>query len=233
MFPTGEFDWSRDTARRFWEYEVTQVRHSFAAKHGRRIAGYVRRLLPKGGTVADLAAGPGFLTEALLRVECEVVAIERSISGRQLCEERNAAHPRYIGLSDFADAHALGPFDVAVGIEVIEHLMEDELADFLALLPALLKPGGHCVLTTPNAEDLEAKAVVCPSCGSRFHRWQHLRSIDAAEMRRCLVVGGLDVAAVFATDWSVAVPSWLRGHALTSSRRDSGPHLVGVGRRPR
>jgi hypothetical protein len=41
-------------------------------------------------------------------------------------------------------------------------------------------------VTTPNREDLELNSVYCPLSDSFFHRWQHVRSFDAAGLNDLL-----------------------------------------------
>lgn len=225
-FTPHDLAWSPELVRRYWEFEVTQVHNSFSRKYGHRIVHLARRYIPSGARVVDLGAGPGFLTAHLLAAGYVVASVEESLAGRTLCARRNGAQVGYLGSLAFDQIESTGPFEGAIGVELLEHLVDDEIAGLLSTLRRCLAPGSACVFTTPNREVLSRNIVGCPSCGARFHRWQHLRSVDADKMTRLLTAPGIEPVAVYATDWSRRVATLLQGR-----RRPDGPHLVGVARR--
>jgi 2-polyprenyl-3-methyl-5-hydroxy-6-metoxy-1,4-benzoquinol methylase len=47
-------------------------------------------------------------------------------------------------------------FDAVISLEVIEHIEYPLQQDYLAIAHRLLKPGGHLILTTPNADTMRA-----------------------------------------------------------------------------
>jgi hypothetical protein len=47
----------------------------------------------------------------------------------------------------------------------------------------VLAPGGWFLGTVPYREDLNANRVICPCCGTVFHRWGHLASFSFESMR--------------------------------------------------
>ena len=73
-------------------------------------------------------------------------------------------------------------FDLMICVEVLEHLMP-EMQEVIPLeIFRLLKPKARALFTTPNNEDLARKIVFCPFCETRFHRRQHLRSLNSKDM---------------------------------------------------
>src|SRR5207302_11461340 len=62
----------------------------------------------------------------------------------------------------------------------------DELRNMIVLCRSKLRPGGYLILTTPNNENLEASACICPECGCIFNRWQHVRSWTRGTLTRYL-----------------------------------------------
>jgi 2-polyprenyl-3-methyl-5-hydroxy-6-metoxy-1,4-benzoquinol methylase len=105
-----------------------------------------------GVRAADLGAGPGAMSERLLVLGCDVVAVDRDPAGY-------AARPPFLALDfdqpDFASR--LGPwkFELVTAIEVIEHV--ESAIGFLRNIAHLLAPGGVAVLTTPNVDSLPAR----------------------------------------------------------------------------
>ncbi|HEV1995817.1 MAG TPA: methyltransferase domain-containing protein [Candidatus Acidoferrum sp.] len=120
--------------------------HDFVA--GRVLARYAH----PGVRAVDLGAGPGAMSERLLVLGCDVVAVDRDPAGY-------AARPPFLALDfdqpDFASR--LGPrkFELVTAIEVIEHV--ESAIGFLRNIAHLLAPGGVAVLTTPNVDSLPAR----------------------------------------------------------------------------
>jgi len=77
-------------------------------------------------------------------------------------------------------------FDVVVMSEVLEHLDDKTLDTSIREAWRVLKNGGRFIGTVPAHEDLRELTVVCPDCGSTFHRWGHLQSFDAGRLNNLL-----------------------------------------------
>ncbi len=89
-----------------------------------------------------------------------------------------------------------GQFDAVFCSEVLEHLDDNSLGPGLAEVARVLKPGGHLIGTVPFREDLAAGMVVCPDCGTVFHRWGHHRAFDKDSLRAALAGDGLRVVTL-------------------------------------
>lgn len=76
--------------------------------------------------------------------------------------------------------------DAIVASEVVEHLDDTTLALGLAEIRRVLKPGGLFLGTVPFEEDLLAAEVVCPHCGTVFHKVGHIRSHGFDSMKALL-----------------------------------------------
>ena len=57
----------------------------------------------------------------------------------------------------------------------------------------LLKPNGRALFTTPNNEDLDRNKVYCPFCETRFHKRQHLHSLNSRLMFSMLQSLGFNI----------------------------------------
>lgn len=95
----------------------------------------------------DVGCGDGTLSMLFARYSNDVVGIELSMEG---CR---TAHSRGINVAR-ADVENYGfpfrddSFDVVIAGEVIEHMTDPD--EFLQEIARVLKPSGHCILTTPN-----------------------------------------------------------------------------------
>lgn len=98
-------------------------------------------LLPHCGTLVDFGAGEGtFLnTVGQRRPDARLLAIEpyQTIAFRNIV--------RVAAMADVPERTA----DVVVAIEVLEHLTDTQLRDFLAGARAILRPGGKLLVTVP------------------------------------------------------------------------------------
>jgi SAM-dependent methyltransferase len=99
------------------------------------------RLLPRGGTLLDFGAGEGaFLAE---------VSVDRP-DARLLAVEPNMAQtvPGVERLAGLWEAEP-GTVDLISALEVLEHLPDEALRDFLFASQRALRPGGQLLVTVP------------------------------------------------------------------------------------
>lgn len=77
-------------------------------------------------------------------------------------------------------------FDTVVCSEVFEHLDNDLLKGGLAEIGRVLKPGGTLIGTVPADEVLSDSEILCPCCGTVFHRWGHVQSFSRERLQSLL-----------------------------------------------
>jgi len=79
-------------------------------------------------------------------------------------------------------------FDTIFATEVLEHLDDETLNKGLDEIYRVLRGGGggHLIITVPYKEDLRQNMVVCPKCGTKFHRVGHMQVFDEERMREML-----------------------------------------------
>jgi 2-polyprenyl-3-methyl-5-hydroxy-6-metoxy-1,4-benzoquinol methylase len=110
----------------------------------------VRKLKPK--RILEVGCGIGFLSYELSLIS-PTVATDLSDGAKdvwKLLEEESKNLQFRVG--DFASLDFVGEhFDVIVASEVIEHIPYSNQYNFLKKMYDLLKLGGSCILTTPNA----------------------------------------------------------------------------------
>lgn len=195
------FHWDEDSVPRFWDRVAeTRLRElSFGRFAARSLLLACRRHLAPTGIHLDLGAGDGDLTAALAGEGYRVRAFEPSPVRRQTLGRRLAGLEAFAG---FDEGDASGHYDVVLLCEVIEHVLEPQLDDFLRMLARRVHPGGTLIVTTPNAEDLELGSAICPSCGLLFHRWQHQTSFTGESLRARLEGVGFDTLAVHQLEFS-------------------------------
>lgn len=69
-------------------------------------------------------------------------------------------------------------FDVIFCSEILEHLTGEQIRQGLTEIGRILKPGGFLLGTVPFNENLFEGRVVCPDCGSVFHRIGHQQTFN-------------------------------------------------------
>lgn len=100
--------------------------------------------------VLDLGCGNGALCAELRRRGYDVAGVENDAEGLELARRAAAGIPFYrFGVQDDPAqlARREPPFDAVVSTEVVEHLYAPHLLPRFA--HAVLRPGGHLVITTP------------------------------------------------------------------------------------
>lgn len=105
----------------------------------------------KGLTAVDIGCGGGLVAEPLARLGAKVTAVDAdpvAIEAARLhAAEREIGVGYEVGTSDEL-AEAGRTFDLVLALEIVEHVADRDA--FLAMLGALVKPGGLLVLSTLN-----------------------------------------------------------------------------------
>jgi 2-polyprenyl-6-hydroxyphenyl methylase/3-demethylubiquinone-9 3-methyltransferase len=150
-------DWPRSVqechhydALEFWG-DRSHLGYTYAYQNRFRIAiELVQRAAAPPAKILDLAAAQGNFTLRLAEMGYEVtwndLRAELVDYVRQKYE-RGVVHYRPGNVFDLPSGQ-VGPFDVIVATEIIEHVAHPD--QFLSKLASLVVPGGAIVLTTPN-----------------------------------------------------------------------------------
>jgi ubiquinone/menaquinone biosynthesis C-methylase UbiE len=213
-----------------WDYFQNEGIASFDLA-GPRL-NFLARQLAAGERVLNIGVGSGLLERIAQDRGVDIHALDPS--ERAIIRLRND-----LGLGDRAQT-GYGQsipfpgrmFDAVVISEVIEHLEQDILDATLDEVRRVLSPGGRLIGTVPAREDLSVSEVVCPQCSHHFHRWGHVHSFDAAQLRQ-LLESRFQVQTVkeqFFIDWKGA--GWRRRLKGLAKRflSDRGIGTYGVNR---
>lgn len=178
--------WTRELVEKFWDgvgrTRLTEL--SFSRLAGSKLLHIARPWVSEGARCLDFGAGNGDLVEKLLASGFAVAAYEPSPERRRiLLSSAFCSHARFLGAvgDDCKES-----FDVVFAAEVLEHVLDSELDKVLGGISAFVRKGGLLIVTTPNSEDLDLNSVYCPVSDVFFHRWQHVRSFDAASLEALL-----------------------------------------------
>lgn len=180
-FSPHEIDWTPLRVRRFWDWYSSNraLDDTYFARHaGRALIAYVSKRIRIGAAV-DIGCGRGDLIGFLIERGFCAYGIDQSPASVEMVNKRFPFHQCFKGASVIGDSLPDNIADTAFMLEVVEHMDDDALGLALTEARRLLKPGGHLVLTTPNDEVLDALKIMCPDCGTVFHKMQHVRSWTA------------------------------------------------------
>jgi SAM-dependent methyltransferase len=155
----------------------------------------VQRVLPAGGSVLDYSA-----------VDFFSHAMRRLLPGVRL---RNLGGVNF-ELDDYAERFGVGQHDLCLNTEVLEHLIFDP-AQMVHSINRMLRPGGHLVLSTPNAIAV-GNAVRCLTGNpptlwnqinavSRQYYDRHNRDWTPFEVTRLLEEHGFEVLSLHTRDY--------------------------------
>jgi 2-polyprenyl-3-methyl-5-hydroxy-6-metoxy-1,4-benzoquinol methylase len=197
--------WTPEKVARFWNWwEQGLVKEQFSKQFSDSVLRFVRRAtgLSPPAFVADVGAGRGDLLDRLLDQGFDCVGFEISQETVDAIQERLGSRPGFRG-ARVGGGQALpaqdGEFDAVLALEVIEHLLDDQIGPFFAEAARVLRTGGIFAVSTPNKERLEAAHVVCPDCGGVFHPVQHLQAWDAQRIESTARAQGLEPIATVPT----------------------------------
>lgn len=151
---------------------------------------YLCTLVPPGGRLLEVGCAYGyFLEQAQRRFEC--YGIELAADAVKACHERGLSSVRH-GAVSAALLREIGPVDVVVLLDVIEHL-EDPLT-VVVELASRLRPGGVILITTGDFSSPFARLT-----GKRWRLLtppQHLWFFSPSSMASMASTAGLSVAAI-------------------------------------
>jgi 2-polyprenyl-3-methyl-5-hydroxy-6-metoxy-1,4-benzoquinol methylase len=116
-----------------------------------RIAGFLERLVPVGGTVLEIGSGNGAIAEQLARKADAVLAFDPSANARDISGD----HVTFV--NDFFSGQRCReiterPFDLVYFRHLLEHL--DRPGSFLQEVDGLLSQGGVVYVEVPNFDEI-------------------------------------------------------------------------------
>ncbi|MEM9250780.1 MAG: class I SAM-dependent methyltransferase [Planctomycetota bacterium] len=227
-------DWDRERVSRFWAWHrgYPPVQENlFSWQCGPAIYRKARRLgIDFSGKILDFGCGSGDLIAQLRQRGIDARGIEFAPQAKAAAEARFGQD---IGAcvteaKDLPTSFEDASFDAVFLIEVIEHLLDEDLGPTLGEIRRLLRPGGRVMITTPNREPIDCHLTHCPDCGCTFHPVQHVRAFSPDTMRKLLTEHGLRPIHVLET----CLPTRTLGSRLTSLAYAvvgaTPPHLVAV-----
>lgn len=187
--PPQRIRWTPEMVNRFWNgFSKTRlVEYSFSRQAGRSLLVAIDHLLPKKGRILDFGAGDGDLVRLMSDRGLRAAAYEPSESRSQKLIEKLQRCLHALGIEGL---YSKAAFDVVLLVEVLEHIIDEQLEDQLNRLKAFTKDGGLIIVTVPNNEDLDLGMAYCPVSNLLFHRWQHVRSFTAESLVQLMASHG-------------------------------------------
>jgi len=161
---------------------------------------YVERIVALPGTrTLDVGCGGGILSEAMARAGAEVLGIDLSravldVAELHALEGGIRVEYRAIGAEELAQERPAA-FDLVTCMEMLEHVPDP--AATVKALAALVKPGGHIVVSTLNRNPLAfAVAIVGAEYIARVlprGTHEYLKFIRPSELARWGRTAGLEL----------------------------------------
>jgi 2-polyprenyl-6-hydroxyphenyl methylase/3-demethylubiquinone-9 3-methyltransferase len=193
---------------------LTFVRDRAAERFGRN----TRDRAPFGGlSLIDIGCGGGLLAEPMARMGFDVTAIDAS--SENIGTARAHAEPQGLDIAYRAatveqlEAEGVGPFDVVLTMEVIEHVADPEA--FIRACSRLVAPGGMMIVATLNRT---LKGLLLGKIAAEYvlrwvpagtHDWRQFLKPD--EIRRMLSREPVAVTGPFGLAYNPLTDRWSEG----------------------
>ena len=167
--------------------------------------------LESGARLLDVGSGYGYLRKAASDAGWSSDGVEISRHAAAVAREEFKQNTFVGTLEDFHCGHRIQTYDVLTLFDVVEHV-EDPI-QLLRIAGELLRPGGLCVIRTPNLIALEAEVF-----GSFYHsiKMEHLHYFSPSSL--CLAIERAALKPAFLTSESHLLRGFL-GTALDSYAR--------------
>lgn len=162
----------------------------------------------EGASALDIGCGPGHFTRILSEKGWRVTAVDTDPQNLEQTRPFAAEVRQGDALSFLAGEP--GSYDLALALELIEHVPRSQGDELLRRLHSVLRPGGTLILSTPNRWSLEGLGGYY--WGERMRRWgrwdawdpTHVHIYSSREIARAVRSAGFQV-----TD---RCGYWYRGH---------------------
>lgn len=125
--------------------------------------------------VLEIGTASGFLSEQMTNLGCRVTGIEQDVAAAAGAEAHCAE--MIVGNVEHLNFDSLGRYDAVVLGDIVEHLRNPDA--ILSQIPAMLQPGGKCIISVPNVANLWVRLNLL------FGRFNYARSgiMDATHLR--------------------------------------------------
>lgn len=151
------------------KFSLSVPRLNFLLNQAMRIAG------SRSIKVLNIGVGDGWLEKKCIARGWEVYALDPVPAAIATVESAGGkGKVGHIEAIPFED----DLFDVVFCSEIIEHLSREQIQQGLGEVTRVLKREGVLLGTVPFNENLFEGRVVCPDCGSVFHRIGHQQTFD-------------------------------------------------------
>jgi len=188
----------------------------------KRAANIVTRLHPKTGTLVEVGSYAGLFLEEMRNRGFDVLGIEPSRWGADVASERGL-EVICSTLEAQADKADLGPFDVVVSWDVLEHV--EDPRHMMEVLARWTKPGGTMIISTLDRTNWFARRA-----GARWP-WivpMHLHYFDQQIIKSMADENGLDFVETRAHVHFTTL-DYVAGKLVNSySRGETLPRLHGL-----
>jgi cyclopropane fatty-acyl-phospholipid synthase-like methyltransferase len=235
-YRSHDVEWTPKKVGRVWSYYASNPAYRtqyFSAHTGGRILDRLEQAIDlRGHRILDFGCGRGDLLAQLYARDIAAAGLEFDEASARETEARLGAEPLFQGVvlaSGLPSALPEASYDRVLLVEVIEHLLDDQVAPSLAEVRRLLTPGGMVAVTTVNGEDLDASRVRCPDCGATFHRWQHVRSFTPSSISELFEQQGFETVRAEGVYWDLTTLTAARLRLRRPRTPLPRPHLLYVG----
>jgi len=169
-------NWTQDLVNEFWNNvdKMDQGGMSFARNAKRSLHWILKKYLSESELHLDFGAGTGEFAAHMINQGYQFAIDDPAIERRNEAKKYLNKGKNFLPFSNDVKFQ----YDVVTCFEVIEHVLDSELDEFISTVANRVKDGGKLILTAPNKENLMQDMVFCPISKVAFHRWQHVRSID-------------------------------------------------------
>jgi SAM-dependent methyltransferase len=195
-----------------------------AARLIRQILGIAQLVgcrLASGARLLDVGSGYGYVRKAALDSGLVSDGVEVSRHAASVTRAEFGMETFVGTLEDFYRQQGAQQYDVLTLFDVIEHVVDPVL--LLQVARHLLRPGGLCVIRTPNLTAIEAEIF-----GSYYHsiKIEHLHYFSPASL--CFALERADLKPAFLTTESHLLRGFLGKSLESYARRLRGSDLFAV-----
>lgn len=154
------------------EVDMPGSAHNKKRWHRMLLRYYFALKLTKGKSVLDTCCGCGWGSYLLSYNSTQVVGIDMNQDLIDFADSNwNNANLSFQQNDIMSLTFPDNSFDIAVGMESIEHFTKDDGEKYIREVARVIKPGGHLILSSHFANTSEEAISVCSKVPAHLHIW--------------------------------------------------------------
>lgn len=171
------YKWTHESVKDFWDGVSVQWPDEYAGLFcGKHIVRFAQKHIKLDGDILDFGCGRGYMFTYLKNPAAKLYIADQSPEEVKYAKELLSSQSNFVGgevISPTFFEKFHNHFQVIFLSEVLEHVLPEDLPEFIKNIYGLMKDQGYLIIAVPNRPDSNRLDSLCPNCGAIYNMAQH------------------------------------------------------------